>query len=261
MEENTSRYIIDEISKEHFIGEHYFMYVCKGIVTLYDGIEYIELHAGECCIARKNRLGRYYKRKVDGELEKVILALDETFLRKFQEKYAPPVLKFTAVQTCTRIKPNELLPSYIQSLLPYYHHGKITDAFAHVKREELLIILLQQQPELAGLFFDYGTPQKINIEAFMNQNYKFNVSNERLAFLTGRSLSAFKRDFKEVFQETPNRWLVQRRLKEAYFLIEKKFQKPSDIYYDLGFEALSHFSFAFKKQFGLTPTELAEKRV
>jgi AraC-like DNA-binding protein len=26
------------------------------------------------------------------------------------------------------------------------------------------------------------------------------------------------------------------------------------------FEALSHFSFAFKKQFGLTPTELTEQR-
>lgn len=256
----TPRYIKEEISKEHFIDEHYFMYVSKGIVTLYDGIEYLELHAGECCISRKNRLGRYYKKEVDGELDKVILALDETFLKQFQERNITEITKFTSVQTCIRIKQNELLPAYIQSLQPYYNHGKITDAFADVKREELLIILLQQQPELAGLFFDYGTPQKINIEAFMNQNYKFNVSNERLALLTGRSLSAFKRDFKEAFNETPNRWLVQKRLKEAYFLIEKKHKKPSDIYYDLGFEALSHFSFAFKKQFGLTPTELAEKR-
>jgi len=30
------------------------------------------------------------------------------------------------------------------------------------------------------------------------------------------------------------------------------------IYLDLGFEALSHFSFAFKKLFGLTPSELTE---
>lgn len=260
MKENKPLYTIDEISNEHFIDEHYFVYVCKGIVILYDGVEYMELHAGECCIVRKNRLASYYKTKVGGELEKVILALDETFLKKFQKKHETAASKFTATQTCIKIKQNELLPAYIQSLQPYYNHGKITEAFAGVKREELLIILLQQQSELAGLFFDYGTPQKINIEAFMNQNYKFNVSNERFAFLTGRSLSAFKRDFKEVFNETPNRWLVKRRLEEAYFLIEKKHKKPSDIYYELGFEALSHFSFAFKKQFGLTPTKLAEKR-
>lgn len=159
-----------------------------------------------------------------------------------------------------RVNKNELLPAYIHSLQPYYNHGKLEDAFADVKREELLIILLQQQPELAGLFFDYGIPQKINIEEFMNSNYKFNVDNERFAYLTGRSISAFKRDFKQIFNETPNRWLVLKRLQEAYFLIDKKSKKPSDIYLDLGFETLSHFSFAFKKQFGLTPTELADRK-
>ena len=129
-----------------------------------------------------------------------------------------------------------------------------------MKREELLIILLQAQPELAGLFFDYGIPQKISIEGFMNRNYKFNVGIERFAFMTGRSLSAFKRDFKEIFNETPNRWLVQKRLQEACFLIEKENKKPSEIYLDLGFETLSHFSFAFKKQFGLTPTGLTGQK-
>ncbi|WP_456151986.1 helix-turn-helix domain-containing protein [Arcicella aquatica] len=46
---------------------------------------------------------------------------------------------------------------------------------------------------------------------------------------------------------------------EAYFLIEKKNKKPSDIYLELGFEDLSHFSFAFKKLFGKAPTELYER--
>ena len=259
MREGTQPYIINEISQEHFINEHYFVYVCKGVVTLFDGIEYMELRAGDCCITRKNRLGRYEKRKENNELKKVILALDEGFLKRVQEKHAFKTTKLLSTQTCVPVQKSDLLTAYIHSLEPYYDHGKIMPAFADVKREELLIILFQQQPELAGLFFDYGIPQKINIEAFMNQNYKFNVSNERLAFLTGRSLSAFKRDFKEVFNETPNRWLVKKRLKEAYFLIEKKHNRPSDIYYELGFEALSHFSFAFKKQFGLTPTELAGK--
>ncbi len=77
---------------------------------------------------------------------------------------------------------------------------KIGEAFADVKREELLLILLHAQPELAGLFFDYRTPEKINLEEFMNRNYQFNVSLERFAYLTGRSLSAFKRDFKQVFK-------------------------------------------------------------
>ena len=39
---------------------------------------------------------------------------------------------------------------------------------------------------------------------------------------------------------------------------EKKNKKPSEIYLELGFEALPHFSFAFKKRFGYAPTELTE---
>jgi AraC-like DNA-binding protein len=253
---SNQHYIVDEVSTEHFIPEHYFFYVSKGIVTVYDGCEYLELKSGDCCIARKNRLGRYYKIKENNELEKTIFALDEAFLRKFQDKHKITIPKFNPAETFIPINKNILLPNFIQSLQPYYNHGIINDAFADVKREELLIILLQTQPELAGLLFAYNPPEKTGIEEFMNQNYKFNVSIERFAFLTGRSISAFKRDFKEVFKETPSRWLVKKRLQKAYFLIEKKNKKPSDLYLDLGFETLSHFSFAFKKKFGLTPTEL-----
>lgn len=262
MRKETSglRYVVDEISTEHFIPEHYFIHVAKGLVILYDGYKYIEIQPGQCCIARKNRLGRYYKMKENNELEKTIFALDVTFLKKFHERHKTTITKFKSSETFIRIVPNELLPNYIRSLEPYYDKGKISEPFADVKREELLIMLLQAQPELAGLFFDYGIPAKINIEEFMIQNYKFNVSVEQLAWLTGRSLSAFKRDFKQTFNETPSRWLVQKRLQEAHFLIEKKNQKPSDIYFDLGFETLSHFSFAFKKLFGLSPTELAGRK-
>jgi AraC-like DNA-binding protein len=195
---------------------------------------------------------------VDGELEKVFVFFDEEFLRMFQEKHKTKLTAFHSADTLVKINPTELIPNFIRSLMPYYRGGGRIDApFADIKREELLMILLQNQPDLAGVFFDYGIPEKINLEEFMHRNYTFNVSLQKFAYLTGRSLSAFKRDFKSIFHETPNRWLVQRRLKEAHFLIDKKNKKPSEIYLDLGFEDLSHFSYAFKKQFGLAPTDLA----
>jgi AraC-like DNA-binding protein len=178
----------------------------------------------------------------------------------FQEKHNVAVPEFNSENTLVAINTTELIPTFIQSLLPYYYGGgNIDPKFADIKREELLIILLENQPELAGIFFDYGRPEKINIEEFMNHNYKFNVSLERFAYLTGRSLSAFKRDFKAVFNETPSRWLVKKRLEEAHFLIEKKHKKASEIYLDLGFEDLSHFSLAFKKLFGVRPTQVAKQ--
>ncbi|WP_394337230.1 helix-turn-helix transcriptional regulator [Chitinophaga ginsengisoli] len=38
----------------------------------------------------------------------------------------------------------------------------------------------------------------------MVRNYQFNVSIEQFAFLTGRSISAFKRDFRQIFKGTPS---------------------------------------------------------
>ena len=99
-------------------------------------------------------------------------------------------------------------------------------------------------------------PGKIDLEAFMNKNFHFNVELDRFAHLTGRSLATFKRDFEKLFHITPNRWLQQRRLQEAHYLIKEKGKAPSAIYLELGFEDLSHFSFAFKKLYGLAPSRI-----
>lgn len=68
----------------------------------------------------------------------------------------------------------------------------------------------------------FSEPGKINLEAYMNQNYKFNVDINRFAYLTGRSLATFKRDFEKIFHIPPNRWLQQKRLDDAYYLIKEK---------------------------------------
>jgi len=245
------------IRPEQFIAEHLFFYLASGTMSGFYGGKNYTLRSGEYGIIRKNRLVRQNSSKGNDVVEKVIFVFDEPFLKAFQEKHKVMATKFISDESFLRLGDNELIPNFIRSLIPYYNsRGEMDKAFVDVKREELLLILLRLQPELKGVFFDYGIPGKIDLEEFMHRNYKFNVSVERFAYLTGRSLSAFKRDFKTIFNETPNRWLVRKRLQEAYFLIEKKNEKASEIYLDLGFEALSHFSFAFKKLFGLSPTEL-----
>ena len=255
--ENKSCYIGPEISEEQFVSEHMFIYQSKGTFSGYDGNIKFTLKSGDYCLVRKNNLARYNKQKVKGEYQKVVIIFDELFLRKFQEKYNPLINKFIEEEVFLALNKDQKVENFIHSLIPFYvGHGRINNSKSDLKREELLLILLQLQPELSSVFFNFGIPYKINLEEFMNKNYKFNASLERFAFLTGRSLSAFKRDFKQIFNETPNRWLVKKRLQQAYFLINNDRKKPNDIYVDLGFENLSHFSFAFKKRFGIPPNEL-----
>lgn len=248
------------ILKEQFIPDNVFLYVVKGEIRFFDGDKTYSLQAGECGVARKNNLTKFMVTDCKEGFEPVLFCFDEPFLRQFQEKHRMGQGSFKTRDILVKVSNTAMMEDFIRSLKPY-HKGimELDKAFEDLKYEELLTILLKNQPELAELFFDFRLPGKLDLEAFMNRNYKFNVSIARLAFLTGRSLSAFKRDFKTIFDEPPGHWLLKKRLHEAYWLMDKKGQKPSDIYLELGFESLSHFSVAFKKMFGLVPTAIINK--
>jgi AraC-like DNA-binding protein len=76
--------------------------------------------------------------------------------------------------------------------------------------------------------------------------------------LTGRSLTTFKRDFDTIYGVTPLRWLIKKRLELAHYMLLENRQKPVEVYREVGFEDLSHFSYAFKKQFGYAPKTIRQ---
>jgi AraC-like DNA-binding protein len=122
------------------------------------------------------------------------------------------------------------------------------------------MILLETNPSLSSILFDFSEPGKMDQEAYMGKHYKFNGSLGQFAYLTGRSLSTFKRDFKTTFNTTPNRWLLNKRLEEAYYLIKEKHWKSTDVFLEVGFKDYSHFSVAFKKAFGCAPSLFAARQ-
>ncbi len=123
-----------------------------------------------------------------------------------------------------------------------------------LKVKEAVQLLVKVNPELSNILFDFSEPGKIDLEAFMVKNFHFNIQLKRFAYLTGRSLTTFKRDFEKIFHISPSRWLVHKRLQEAYYQIREKRKSASEVYIEVGFEDLSHFSFAFKKQFCISPS-------
>lgn len=77
--------------------------------------------------------------------------------------------------------------------LSAYEDLSASEEILRLKQKEALLLLLKYDPGLKDILFDFSEPHKIDIEAFMNKNFHFNVNVERFAYLTGRSLSAFKR--------------------------------------------------------------------
>ena len=100
---------------------------------------------------------------------------------------------------------------------------------------------------------------RANLEEFMIKNFRYNAPIEDFARLAGRSLSTFKREFAATFGTTPAKWLKNKRLSEAFYLIRQKNKKPQNIYIELGFENLSHFYISFKQKYGCTPAEIQGK--
>lgn len=241
--------------------EHFFIVLLKGTMKAFDGNKQYKMVPGDYFIVRKNHLVRFARFKDDVEFEKIVIRFDEDFLKDFFKRH-PFSVSFTANKDSFQmVQSNKLIDNYSKSLTTYFSDSlKLDQTFSDVKREELLLILLRAQPELADIFFKFGVPEKLDLEEFMNRNFQFNIGLKRFAYLTGRSLSAFKRDFAKVFNETPSRWLIERRLEEAYFLLEVKKRKSSEIYLELGFEALSHFSFAFKRRYGFSPIEMNKRK-
>ena len=82
------------------------------------------------------------------------------------------------------------------------------------------------------------------------------LSIEEIAHYTGRSLATFKRDFKKISDLTPEKWLIKKRLEKAYELMKAGRKKVVEVYAEVGFRNPSHFSTAFKKEFGVAPTAL-----
>lgn len=150
-----------------------------------------------------------------------------------------------------------LLKSCLASLIPYFEIGEQLPAeIADIKISEAIAVLRSIKPEIDNVLANFEEPGKIDLTGFMEKHYMFNMDMEKFGYLSGRSLTTFRRDFKNTYGTTPQKWLTQKRLELAHFHIKEKRRRPSDIYLEVGFENLSHFSFAFKKLFGYPPTEV-----
>lgn len=234
----------------------------SGQFTFETACQSISMKTGEMLLIRKNQLGEITKMPLDGEdYQTILIVLKEDLLRQIAlEERIETRLKYTGPLNVL-IPENDFLHGFFQSIIPYVRQPKdqIIPAMGLLKVKEAVQLLLHTRPALIEFLFDFSEPHKMDLEKFMVSNYHFNVPVEKFAQLTGRSLAGFKRDFQKTFGMAPRQWLLEKRLAEARHLIENKNKKPSAIYLDLGFESLSHFSHAFKKQFGTAPTVRAIK--
>lgn len=243
---------------EQFVPDHVFSVGLEGSNDLFINGKNYNFKAGDFRYIRRNQLAKFTKHPVPGgEYRALSIRIDQASLHSLSEEFNIHADKPYAGEAAILLEPNQIFQTFVESLMPYIEGtSELSKMIVNLKVKEAIMILLETNPQLKDALFDFNEPGKIDLEAYMVAHYKFNVDIARFAYLTGRSLATFKRDFEKTFNTSPNRWLQQKRLEDAHYLLKEKGWKTSDVYMEVGFKDFSHFSFAFKKAYGVAPSRL-----
>lgn len=159
-------------------------------------------------------------------------------------------------------------PSYSIDEGPYSDDGTILDILRRMHEEntsqlygynDMLSILLQQ------LILNLLRNQKENdsskygfisdFKKYINSNFNLDIDFVSAAENSGYSYDHFRHLFKKEMNISPAKYLASVRLKHAKSLLASGTLSIAAVAIQCGFNDISNFSFAFKKAYGISPSE------
>ena len=157
-----------------------------------------------------------------------------------------------------------VMNAFYESILSYFSTNTTpAENLLELKFKELLLNIISNENnhELTQYLCKLAHANQDDLQTIMENNCFYNMQLSEYARLCHRSLSAYKRDFYNVFRQSPGRWLQEKRLKRAAWLLANSDKTILDIVCESGFKNISHFNKAFKKQFGLAPLQYRKKNM
>jgi AraC-like DNA-binding protein len=88
----------------------------------------------------------------------------------------------------------------------------------------------------------------------MDRAYAEPLDVRSVAAVAHISEAHFSRCFRQVFGETPHRYLQRRRVERSMFLLRETDRSVTDICFDVGFSSLGTFSRTFREIVGESPS-------
>ena len=253
----------EEKSGNTWWHNNFFSYVVAGEMELKTiRGEYI-VRAGDCIFAKKGSIisARHH---IPSDFCDLRVFVPDNFIKSVFQKYRMPVPAADQDHTDTLIPlpANEVLDSYFHSLLSYFRQPlPPSGSLLRLKFEELLVSIISNNIHrplinfLAGLCLS----DRPSIKEIMEVNFVSNLSLEEFARLCCRSLSTFKKEFKDTFHVTPGKWLYEKRLEYSRYLLETTHMTIDEICMVSGFENRTHFNRLFKAKFNVSPGKFSHQ--
>ena len=236
-------------------------YVQQGQLNIRLKNKLIIIPKGNFCIVRKFTELSYFKTWDEGEDCALIdaMVLQDDFIKSAIKElgYKAPAKPVTS--PVVNLEQNAILLGLYRSLKLYLSENQSPDKhLMYLKTKEALLGIIQSNPEHLALFYEFSRSVKADLHEFMMHHSTSILPLPELAKLSGRSLSTFNRDFRKVFDTSPHSWLLKKRLAKAMEVLLTMDKTASEIYLELGFKDLAHFSRTFKKEFGISPSKVGQ---
>ena len=191
----------------------------------------------------------------------LMIFMPDEFIKKFILKFADTISfsndkNKSESDGVLRINIDAFLTSYMKSLEVYFKAQDTPNInVIKLKFEELLLNIFtsENNRNIASYLSSIQSSNTTQLKQIMVDNYPYNMKLEEYAALANMSLSTFKRNFKSVFNESPGRWIVNKKITLATKFLKTTDKTVNEIAYDCGFEDPSHFIKVFKKYQNTTP--------
>ena len=241
-----------------FLEQHLLYVVLGGSVRLTCGRQSWTVGKNQMILLRRAQSVSYEKQGSEetGIFESQLFAINDELLKDFltsQQVVIPAMTEEYGAQVSPM---SERLVAYCWSLSPYFNDpSQVNPGLLRLKVMELLYNVMDCSKNIFRQMLQLRQPVKTDIHRVVEENYTSPISLDELAYLSGRSLSSFKREFQDIYGEPPARWIREKRLSKAHEMLRSSSLSVADVAYSLGFENPTHFSRIFKQQYGYAPSQ------
>lgn len=242
---------------------NYFVYVLEGKKVWHTHEGAYEMTKDKCLFVRKG--ASIVEQFFDADFCVMLFFVPDEFICETLRSSEPPAAALSDdYSPVMPIETDSILAAFFHSMLPYFARMEPPDkTLLELKFRELLLNIAgnRKNRDVQAYFRSLlHEPASTSLRQIMEANFYYNLSLETYAQLCNRSLSAFKRDFQKVYQTTPGKWLLAKRLTYARGLLQNPSKTVSEVAYESGFENLSHFSRVFRAHFGAPPAAVRQQK-
>ncbi len=238
-----------------------FIYSLTGVGISYGGIERSTIQPKESLLMKCGSFLNHWTHASKGESCKIIaIHITPTILETVYEGKVPEFLNThhpaSSQKVFQKISQHLIIDEFIKSLIFYFDHPALMDEhLLRLKIKELILLLYNlDYSGVRALLRSLFNPTEVSFKSIIQAHLFEDLSIQDLAALTNRSTSTFKRKFRQVFDATPGRYILEKRLENAANLLKHTDKRITEICFDCGFSNLSYFSKAFSNRYGCSPS-------